>query len=184
MGLDMYLSKKTYVKQWSHNKPEDQYEVSVKKGGITYPNIRQERVSYVTEEIAYWRKANQIHGWFVTNCEEREPDVKYSVTRGDLETLLETCKKVVELLNTSTKSTKQVVGGWKDGKEYMVDVEVYDKTDEILDLLPPTQGFFFGSDNIDDWYKKDVEDTITTLESELSIPDVGYEADYDYYASW
>jgi hypothetical protein len=184
MGLDMYLSKKTYVKQWSHNKPEDQYEVSVKRGGVSYPNIKSERVSYVTEEVMYWRKANQIHGWFVTNCEEREPDVKYSVTRKDLETLLETCQKVLGILNQSEKKTTQVVGGWRNGENYMVDVDVYDGTDEIMELLPPTQGFFFGSDTIDEWYKGQIEETITTLESELSIPDSGYDADYDYYASW
>ena len=33
MGLDMYLSKKTYVKQWEHNPPEETYEVTVTKGG-------------------------------------------------------------------------------------------------------------------------------------------------------
>lgn len=184
MGLDMYLSKKTYVKQWSHQSPEDQYEVSVKKGGVSYPNIRQERVSYVTEEIMYWRKANQIHGWFVSNCEERVPDVKYDVTREDLENLLETCKKVLGILNQSEVKITQVVGGWKSGEQYMVDHEVYDTTDEIMKLLPPTQGFFFGSDSIDQWYKETIEETITTLEEELSVPQEGYGSDYEYYASW
>ena len=184
MGLDMYLSKKTYVKQWSHQSPEDQYEVSVKRGGVSYPNIRQERVSYVTEEIMYWRKANQIHGWFVSNCEERVPDVKYDVTREDLENLLETCKKVLGILNQSEVKITQVVGGWKSGEQYMVDHEVYDTTDEIMKLLPPTQGFFFGSDSIDQWYKETIEETITTLEEELSVPQEGYGSDYEYYASW
>ena len=184
MGLDMYLSKKTYVKQWSHNKPEDQYEVSVKKGGVTYPNIRQERVSYVTEEIAYWRKANQIHGWFVNNCEERIPDVKYDVTREDLETLLETCEKVLNLLDKSEKTTTQIVGGWRNGEEYKVDHDVFTNTDEILELLPPTQGFFFGSDNIDEWYRENIVETISSLKDELSTPKDGYGSDYEYYASW
>ncbi len=31
MGLDMYLSKKTYVKQWAHNEKKDQFSVSIKK---------------------------------------------------------------------------------------------------------------------------------------------------------
>ena len=128
----MYLSKKTYVKQWSHNKPEDQYEVSVKKGGVTYPNIRTERVSYVTEELMYWRKANQIHGWFVNNCEEDIPDVKYSLGREQLVELVDICKKVLEILNTATKLTKQVVGGWRNGEDYMVDVEVYDNIEDAI----------------------------------------------------
>ena len=183
MGLDMYLSKKTYVKQWSHNKPEEQFEVSVKKGGVTFPDIKTDRISYVTEEVAYWRKANQIHGWFVNNCEEVVADVKYYVTRENLEELLETCKKVVEMLNSSTKTTKKVVSGWSGGEEMYTDIEVYD-TEDILEILPPTQGFFFGSDSIDEWYKKDIEDTIKVLEDELSVPKIGYGADYEYYASW
>lgn len=183
MGLDMYLSKKTYVKQWSHNKPEEQFEVSVKKGGVTFPDIKTDRISYVTEEVAYWRKANQIHGWFVNNCEEVVADVKYYVTRENLEELLETCKKVVEMLNSSTKTTKKVVSGWSGGEEMYTDIEVYD-TEDILEILPPTQGFFFGSDSIDEWYKKDIEDTIKVLEDELSVPTIGYGADYEYYASW
>jgi hypothetical protein len=53
-----------------------------------------------------------------------------------------------------------------------------------MELLPPTQGFFFGSDNIDQWYKETIEETITTLKEELSVPNEGYGSDYEYYASW
>jgi hypothetical protein len=181
MGLDMYLSKKTYVKQWSHRKPEDQYEVSVKKGGVSCSNIKPERVSYVIEELMYWRKANQIHGWFCNNTEEITPDVKYYVTKTDLEVLLETCKSVVDVLEKSPKITKQVVGGWKNGEEYMVDVEVYEN-DVLHDILPPTQGFFFGSDTIDDYYKQDIVNTIKLLEEEL--PNCEEDDEFEYYASW
>lgn len=181
MGLDMYLSKKTYVKQWSHRKPEDQFDVSVKRGGETYPNIKPERVSYVIEELMYWRKANQIHGWFCNNTEEIVADVKYYVTKTDLEVLLETCKSVSDILEKSPKITKQVVGGWKNGEEYMVPVEVYDNN-VIADILPPTQGFFFGSDTIDDYYKQDIDDTIKFLEEELS--NCEEDAEFEYYASW
>ena len=181
MGLDMYLSKKSYVKQWSHRKPEDQFDVSVKRGGKKYPNIKPERVSYVIEEIMYWRKANQIHGWFTQNTSEVTPDVRYDVTKTDLEVLLETCKSVIEILNTAPKVTTQVVGGWKDGEQYMVDVETYD-SDVLQEILPPTQGFFFGSDTIDDYYKQDIIDTIKFLEEEL--PDCEEDAEFEYYASW
>ena len=181
MGLDMYLSKKTYVKQWSHRQPEDQFNVSVTRGGKTYSNIRPERVSYVVEELMYWRKANQIHGWFVNNTSEITADVRYYVTKTDLEVLYETCKTVLEILDKASKKTKQVVGGWKDGEQYMVDVEVYDN-DVLEDILPPTQGFFFGSDTIDDYYKQDIIDTMNFLEQELS--ECQEDDEYEYYASW
>ena len=177
----MYLSKKTYVKKWGHEKPEEAFNVTVQKGGVTYPNIKSERISYITEEIMYWRKANQIHGWFVQNTEELEADRKYYVTKVDLEVLLETCKKVLELLATAPKTTTQVVGGWKNGEQYMVDVEVYDN-DILQDILPPTQGFFFGSDTIDEWYKEQIVETIKFLEEEL--PTCDDDADFEYYASW
>lgn len=181
MGLDMYLSKKTYVKQWSHRQPEDQFEVSVKKGGETYSNIKPERVSYVVEELMYWRKANQIHGWFCNNTEEIVADVKYYVTKTDLEVLLETCKTVLDILAKAPKKTKQVVAGWKNGEQYTEDVEVYDN-DVLQDILPPTQGFFFGSDTIDDYYKQDIIDTMNFLQQELS--ECQEDDEYEYYASW
>ena len=179
----MYLSKKTYVKKWGHEKPEESFDVSVKKGGVSFPDIKTERVSYVTEEIMYWRKANQIHGWFCNNCEELTPEVSYLVTRENLEELLDVCKKTIEILDKSTKTSKKVVSGWSGGKEMMTDIDVYD-TEDVLELLPPTQGFFYGSDTIDDWYRKDIEDTIKMLEEELSIPKIGWGASYEYYASW
>jgi hypothetical protein len=185
MGLDMYLSKKTYVKQWSFKKPEDQFKVSVKKGGVTYSNIKPKRVSYITEELMYWRKANQIHGWFINNTEEIVAGIRYYVTKTDLEVLLETCKKVVEILNKTPKVTKQVVGGWKDGEEFMVDIEMYDNdvlVGFIKSILPPTDGFFFGSDVIDDYYKENIVDTIKFLEEEL--PNCEKSDEFEYYASW
>lgn len=184
MGLDMYLSKKSYVKQWEHNKPEDQFEVSVKKGGVTYPNIQSKRISYVEEELMYWRKANQIHGWFVSNTNEIVEDVRYTLDTDNLKELLETCKQVMDVLNTSKKKTTQVVGGWKNGEEYMEDVEVYDDeaTEKVQQLLPPVQGFFFGSYEIDEWYKQNIEDTIKFLEEEL--PNCSEYDEFEYYASW
>ena len=185
MGLDMYLSKKTYVKQWDFQNEEEKTKVSVTKNGEPLKEIKSERVSYIQEELMYWRKANQIHGWFVNNTNEIIEDVKYSVTKTDLEVLLETCKKVVDVLNGCPKKTIQVVGGWKDGKEYMVDTEVFDSEDieEIVkEILPPQQGFFFGSYEIDDWYKQDLENTIKFLEEEL--PNCTDSDEFEYYASW
>ena len=181
MGLDMYLYKKTYVRQWAHRKPEDQFEVIVKKGGVTYPNIKSERISYVTEQIMYWRKANQIHGWFCQNGDEITPEVSYRVSKTDLEVLMETCKTVLEVLNKAPKKTVQVVGGWKDGEQYMVDVEVYDE-DVIRDILPPTEGFFYGTYEIDEWYKENIEETLKFLQEEL--PNCEDDDEFEYYGSW
>ena len=182
MGLDMYLYKKTYVKQWSHQKPEDQFEVKVKRGGVTYPNIKPERVSYIQEQIMYWRKANQIHGWFTSNTQELTEEVLYRVTLDDLKNLLDTCKQVLDVLSKSKMKTVQVRSGWSGGQETYSDVETYDCVDEVMELLPPTQGFFYGSDEIDEWYKQSIEETVEFLEKE--IPLSTDDDEFEYYASW
>ena len=64
MGLDMYLSKRAYVKQWNFQKDEEKHKVTVKFGGKSRRDIKPRRVSYVMEEFGYWRKANRIHNWF------------------------------------------------------------------------------------------------------------------------
>ena len=184
MGLDMYLSKKTYVQNRSHQTPEKQHSVVVIKGGVLHPTIKPEKVTYITEEVMYWRKANQIHGWFCNNGREIIDNVRYEVEREDLENLLLDCKKVLQILNTLPTKTTQVVGGWKDGKTFLVDVQVYDNVDEVMEILSPTPGFFFGSTEIDDGYKNDIEETITVLEEELSLPEVGLGVEYEYFASW
>jgi hypothetical protein len=47
-------------------------------------------VKEVTVEAMYWRKANQIHAWFVKNCQEGEDDCgHYYVGREQLQELRE-----------------------------------------------------------------------------------------------
>ena len=58
-------------------------------------------------EIMYWRKANQIHNWFVINVQNKLDDCgNYEVTKEALETLLEQCKLVEE----EFKKAKEVEG--------------------------------------------------------------------------
>lgn len=72
MGLDMYLYRKV-----------NGGEPVIKK--YTGPN--EEEISYTVpgEPVAYWRKVNQVHGWFVTNVQDGVDDCQTSdVTRDDL----------------------------------------------------------------------------------------------------
>ena len=138
MGLDMYLSKKTYVKQWDHQSPEEKYEVVVTKGGKPVDGIKASRVKYIEEEVGYWRKANQIHRWFVENVQEGKDDCgDYYVGDNQLQELLDVCKKV-----TADNSLAE-------------------------SLLPSASGFFFGGTNYDEWYFEDVKNTISILEDAL-----------------
>src|SRR5690242_7485062 len=137
MGLDMYLEKRHYVKNWSYMKPEELHNVLVLKGGKP-TNIKSERVKEVVEEIGYWRKANAIHRWFVENVQDGMDDCKeYYVSR----------EKLAELLK---------------------EVELTLKAQHLAPaLLPTQQGFFFGSQEYDEYYWQDMEDTKRILEAAL-----------------
>ncbi len=182
MGLDMYLYKKTYVKQWDFHKDHERFNVTVERGGKPYTKIKPERISYVIETAMYWRKVNQIHGWFVNNTQSIEDDVKYYVTLSDLVKLRDVCAKVLDILNSSPKKTVQLQNGWVDGKENFEDGVIYDCGDQIKELLPPTQGFFFGHYDLDEWYYKGVEDTLIFLNNEIT--NSSEDDEFEYYASW
>ncbi len=139
MGLDMYLYKKNYIWQGEWIKPEARQEVIVKKDGEVDTSIKPERVKYVIEEVGYWRKANQIHQWFVENIQQGEDDCKsYWVSRENLIELLDICKQIKED-NSKAES-----------------------------LLPTQSGFFFGGTEYNEWYFNDINNTIEILEEILS----------------
>lgn len=138
MGLDMYLERRTYVKNWSHQKDEERFAITVTKGGEPYNSIKPERVKYVIEEVAYWRKANAIHAWFVDNVQNGNDDCgHYDVSTNQLRELIDACKDALE-------------------------------TDKPQDVLPTRRGFFFGSIEYDKYYKQDLEDTVKMLSELLA----------------
>lgn len=161
MGLDMYLSKKTYVKRWDHQSPEETYNVEVNQGGNSVDHIQPNRVSYVEEQVGYWLKANAIHKWFVDNVQDGNDNCgTYYVDIPDLMNLLELCKQV------KTDPSK------------------------VEELLPPQSGFFFGDVTIDENYFQDIDKTIEILEGVLSEQVTGkngrafYPGEFYYRASW
>lgn len=180
MGLDMYLSKKTYVKQWSHNQKKDQFTVTVKKGSKKYEPIKPERVSYIVEEVAYWRKFNALHNWIVQNIQDGEDNCQESYIPDEkMEELIETLRKVKSVLETSKTTTTKVKVGWANGEEKFADIVTYTAL-ELEELLPSASGFFFGGTEYDEYYKEEVERTLTLLE-ELTQEEGG---DFYYQASW
>lgn len=184
MGLDMYLNKRVYVKNWDHTDPDKKFDVSVKKGGKLYKAINKDNVKYIIEEVAYWRKANAIHQWFVDNVQEGNDDCKtYSVRREDLEELLETINKVLGStklvsgkVHNGTSWSKETgeVENWEEGS-------VLEDSSVAEELLPTQDGFFFGGTNYDQWYWADLEYTQKALTDALKDTDAD---SFEYYASW
>lgn len=154
MGLDMYLSKRTYVKRWDYQTPERKHEVIVLRGGKPREDIDINKISDVIEEVMYWRKANAIHSWFVKNVQDGVDDCReYWVSEDQLQELIDLCSKSCE--------TKDIA------------------------LLPPQTGFFFGSQETDDWYWEELSNTAKTLTEVLDHHrNTNSSGEFYYQSSW
>jgi hypothetical protein len=154
MGLDMYLTKETYIgAEYAHRQIDG--TIFITKEGKRIP-INFNQISEITESVAYWRKANAIHKWFVDNVQEGQDDCgKYRVTIEQLKQLVKICKTVL-----------------KD----------HSKAGE---LLPPQSGFFFGSTDIDEWYFEDLKSTIKQLTPIIKdYPSEDFDVTIYYQSSW
>jgi hypothetical protein len=158
MGLDMYLTKKTYVKNWDHEGPDARHTVTVT--GPSASHIRPERISSIEEEVAYWRKANAIHQWFVDHCQNGIDECQQTyVTREQLTELATLCTDLAALYETDPSEADA----------------------RAVKELPPHGGFFFGSTDIDEYYWEYVRETAAQLTALLEEPEGG---DFYYQSSW
>lgn len=164
MGLDMYLTKRTYVgAEYEFREVGGSIDITIKGEPL---NINFNRVQTIIEKIGYWRKANQIHNWFVQNVQDGEDDcMEHRVSREQFQSLLDDVNTVLNARDTPEEKSA------------------------IEDLLPPTSGFFFGSNEIDDWYWQDVETTKHLIQSVLDEMDEDEKnseswVDYYYQSSW
>ena len=136
-------------------------------------------------EIAYWRKANEIHNYFVEYVQHGVDDCRtYDVSKKQLDDLLYKCKEV-ERIAVLEKS--KVVNGYtfENGKEIPMyeDGEVIVNAEEVAAILPTQGGFFFGSTDYDKYYMEDIKYTIDILEKILEETDFDTEA-VCYHSSW
>ena len=169
MGLDQYLEirKNEYCSKYHQDKGSDLALEYPKDITEFIPNLTDLSISRQTNyEVGYWRKANQIHNWFMQNCARRDEwdnpidDCRpIEITVDKLEKLLDDCKKV--LADHSLAES----------------------------LLPTTDGFFFGSTTYDEYYFGEIERTIEIIEPvlkfakhKLEIEDYVWEVYYQ--ASW
>ncbi|MED1125274.1 hypothetical protein [Bacillus atrophaeus] len=178
MGLDMMLYKTKKVEGVNSDKliaisnaiyehiKEDEDLKSIDLSSVTgieaanefkpYIKKRGDFIIYFSpfEEIGYWRKANHIHAWFVDNVQNNVDDCGiYPVSKAQLKKLKGVCQLVLNNM------------------------------DHAATLLPTQSGFFFGSTDYDEYYKRDVEDTMRILSKAID------ETDFDkemivYSSSW
>jgi len=142
MGLDQYLQKKVWV---NNNRKNNTYQVIDKTVEIFDKEYPLKDLEYLIYEVGYWRKANQIHKWFVNNVQKGNDDCKeYYVSDEKIKELYDLC---IEIINNPQKAEE---------------------------LLPTHAGFFFGSYEYDEYYMKDLQHTIGILEPLLNCDDAIY----------
>lgn len=122
--------------------------IDIKTCGTPIP-VNFNKVSRIVERAMYWRKANAIHRFFVEQVQDGNDDCgRYYVSTEVMQDLLKRCQRVL------------------------------DNHDLAQELLPTQSGFFFGSTEYDEWYFKDLQNTINELK------DFDEKADYFYTSSW
>ena len=158
MGLDMYLEASFSTR--AYERPTDQdyadmregKEVKIEKSpefedAIAAIGFEDAPIDYAYNHFQYvfpiitWRKANAIHKFFVDEVQDGNDNCeRHYVPR---ETLQELLDRITTILDIKTPVAREM------------------KAEE---LLPTQSGFFFGTEEYDDWYYKDLEDTKKTLE--------------------
>lgn len=140
----------------------------------------------IMKQVGYWRKANEIHNWFVENVQDGEDDCDYhnECTREILEDLLHTCKIVLDSCATTYGKIHIEDRGTDNGWEPIYrDGQVVIDSSVAEELLPRCRGFFFGGDGYDEDYVNDIVDTIKILEDVLATTD--FETQMVFYrSSW
>lgn len=131
MGLDMYLYAEKFVSNMDYRNEQDKFNAIV--SALEAQEFTMGHV-IAEVEVAYWRKANAIHGWFINNLangvDECQP---LYVDRTQLESLQDICQQV------------------------LTDPALAE------DLLPTQGGFFFGGTEYDEWYMDSVKETYDKL---------------------
>ena len=109
MGLDMYLHAKKYVEKIEWSKLDRDNDLGLDSPEVVNPLwndiVNISGMSDVATDIygvhvevtcAYWRKANQIHAWFVKNVQGGNDNCgEYYVSHEKLKELLTTCQQAL-----------------------------------------------------------------------------------------
>lgn len=139
MGLDMYLYAKKFVSNAEYLQQGDAFDIIASKVNAT-AFIKDHL--FVEGQVAYWRKANAIHNWFINLHDSEDDGSPIGLGKDNLEELQRVCAEVI----SNPKLAEE--------------------------LLPTASGFFFGSTEYDEWYFGSVQETHDMIDTILkTIPD-------------
>lgn len=113
-------------------------------------------ITHITkEDVGYFRKFNALHGYISATA------TPYGI---------ENCQDVY----LSAEYIEETLEMLKDLKAH---------PEKVAEVLPPTDGFFFGSQEVDEYYWQNVDDAIETFQRILDTVDFT-KVDVIYYAWW
>ena len=163
MGLDMYLYERHYCpSSWAKNKRDTKktnFTTKVYDWNGNSKKVKFKDVEYIICRKGYWRKANQIHKFFIDKCADGVDDCRdVYVEDRFLKDLRDICTELLKL----------------KGKKFV---------QKAQELLPTTDGFFFGGTEYNKWYRRDLRQTIKIING-LNLDSYDYNVDYIYRASW
>ena len=158
MGLDMYMYIHSYesLGNWEHRDDEVKNFYPEKLNVFQNDIYERNFLSKSTEyQVAYWRKANSIHSWIIENCADG---------KDKCQDIWMSKEKLTELLDIVRK--------------------VLDDNSLADELLPVQDGFFFGSQEYDDWYFEDLKYANHIIPLLLDYLEKNPYDELYYHASW
>lgn len=195
MGLDMYLHAENYISQYdyTHNGNTMDRQLNMKHHEVDMNSglghLPSEGGITVSKVVLYWRKANAIHGWFVRELAGgRDECQRIYVSRDNLVTLRDLCVNALAKRDQASP-TQTNVGVLKDSDNIGMAIanlieEEHNKASVAVDddPLAPTEGFFFGHTERDEYYYDELARTAESINALLVDTDSNLE--YYYQASW
>lgn len=151
MGLDQYLYAQNYYSTYSIGAElEDFHKLMEMSKVAEYAVPNEEWVQSVTlsVKVGQWRKAHQIHQWFVDNRQDGVDDCRETyVPREDLTELMELCEQVIA---DKSKAKELLPCGWfSDDSDYndhyMLDIYHTAKLIKHVLTMPDTWEFYYHS---------------------------------------
>jgi len=145
MGLDMYLTAKKYLSDYTPAEKDVKDQISEINHPIFKTGMEVKEISF---EAMYWRKANAIHKWFVDKCQDGVDECQETyVDVARLKELVDTCKIVLadkSKANTLLPPQSGFFFGSTDIDEYYLD-DLQNTVDRLGDLLdmPNVEQFSF-----------------------------------------
>lgn len=113
------------------------------------------------DTIVYWRKSNQIHGWFVRRFPGFDNCSEVAITKDDM----------VSLLSDIMSCVNEII--------------CIGYADEVCKTrLPTMKGFFFGLTDHGDWYAEDLFESLRKVLHCIHMMTKHPDSKFTYTANW